>query len=157
MKGIKWTNEGESHDCTLVSPFTKTKSVLWQSWSITMKEVGRTALQRGWWGWREWAAPTVTSHYSTKQVLSTPIFQLQQQNTNDRSFGYSSLGVHMANMMMSVTDRIKVTFTDGGWQHRFCSLNPSSSLFPQWSKSVQRQLSSQLPAVYSILSAAIPL
>ena len=80
-------------------------------------------------GWREWAAPAVTSHYSTKQVLSTPIFQLQQQNADDRSFGYSSLEVHMADMIMSVTDRIKVTFTDGGWQHCCCSLNPSSSLF----------------------------
>lgn len=67
--------------------------------------------------WREWAAPAVTSHYSTKQVLSSPIFQLQQQNAHDRSFGYSSLEVHMANMIMTVTDRIKMTFTDGGWQH----------------------------------------
>lgn len=155
MKGIKWRNEGKRHDCTLVSPFTKTKRVLWQPWSITVKEVGGTELECGWCGWREWAAPAVTSHYSPKQVLSSPIFQLQRQNANDRSFGYSSLGVHMENMIMSVTDRIKVTFTDGGWQHRFCSLYPSSSLFCQSSKCVQWQLSSQFPDVYSILSAAV--
>lgn len=83
----------------------------------------------GWCGWREWAAPAVTSHYSTKQVPSSHIFQLQQQNANDRSFGYSSLQVHMANMIMTVTDRIKVTLTDGGWQHLFCRLNPSLSHF----------------------------
>lgn len=39
VKGIKRRNEGEQCDCTLVNPFTKTKRVLWQPWSITMKEV----------------------------------------------------------------------------------------------------------------------
>lgn len=83
-----------------------------------------------WIVWVERVGSTsVTSHYSTKQVLSSPIFQLQQQNAADRSFGYSSLEVHMANMIMTVTDRIKVTFTDGGWQHLFCSLNHSLSHF----------------------------
>lgn len=92
----------------------------------------------------------VTSHYSTKQVLSNPIFQLQQQNASDGSLAYSSLEVHMANMIMTVTDRFKVTLTDGGWQHLFCNLNPAHCIFPPQSskKSVPQQLSYQLPDVY---------
>lgn len=41
VEGIKRRNEGERYDCTLVSPFTKTKRVLWQPWSITLMEVKR--------------------------------------------------------------------------------------------------------------------
>lgn len=130
VKGPKWRNEGERYGCTLVSPFHKDKENTMTT-LIHHCEGGKEGKESrcGWSGWREWAAPAVTSHYSTKQVPSSCIFQLQQQNADDRSFGYSSLEVHMANMIMNVTDMIKVTFTDGGWQHLFCSLNPSSSLF----------------------------
>lgn len=84
----------------------------------------------------------VASHYSTKQVLSNPIFQLQQQNASDGSLAYSSLGVHMANMIMTVTDRFKVTLTDGGWQHLFRNLNSAHHTFPSQScvRSVAQQI-----------------
>lgn len=83
-----------------------------------------------WCGWSEWAAPVVTSHYATKQFLSSSIFQSQQQNADDRSSGYRSLEVHMANMIIfdtTATDTIKVTLNDGGWQRLSRSFNPGSS------------------------------
>lgn len=75
------------------------------------------------------AALAVTSHYALKQALSSPIFQRQRAKANDRSRGYSSLRVHMANMIMSFADTIKVTFADGGWQRRLRSPKGHSSLF----------------------------
>lgn len=55
-------------------------------------------------------------------------FPLQRENADDSSFGNSSLEVHLARVIMTVTDGIKVTLTDGGWRHLFRSLNASSSL-----------------------------
>ena len=40
-KGWNEENEGERYDCTLVSPFAKTKKALGQPWSIIVKEVKR--------------------------------------------------------------------------------------------------------------------
>lgn len=47
---------------------------------------------------------SVPPHYSPppKQTRSSSIFHVQRQNTNDSSSGSSSLGDHMADMLMAV-------------------------------------------------------
>lgn len=156
VKGIKWRNEGERYDCTLVSPFTKTKRPLWQPWSITVKEPKMgTGLLRGWRGWREWAAPAVTTHYSAKQVLSSPIFQSQQQNADDRSVGYSSLEFPYGKYdnVCHREDQSDLYW----WRLATYPLQSESQLvtFSRHSHLKDGNYFSQLPDVYSILSVAV--
>lgn len=51
-------------------------------------------------------------------------FNCPDQKALDRGFGYSSLRVHMVNMMTSFTDRIKVTLAD--WRPDTSRLHKSS-------------------------------
>lgn len=101
--------------------------------------------------------PSVTSHYSPKQARSSSIFYVQRQNAADSSFGCSSLGVRMADMIMSITDRIKVTLADGGWQHSSCNLRARRFVCLQSSPSVQWQLTLQWADVGLIHVAAVPI
>lgn len=110
--------------------------------------------------WAEKSGPpplSVRSHYSAKQARSNSIFHVQRWNTNDSGFGYPSLGVHMVDMIMSITERIKATFADGGWHHPSCDLSVGPFVCLQSSLSTQRQLTLEWPDVGLILSAAVPI
>lgn len=63
----------------------------------------------------------------------------------------------MADMIMSITDRIKVTLADGGWQHSSCNLRARRFVCLQSSPSVQWQLTLQWADVGLIHVAAVPI
>lgn len=61
----------------------------------------------------------------------------------------------MADMIMPITDRIKVTLADGGWQQASCNLRASLPVCLQSSPSVRWRLTLQWPDVDLILTDAI--
>lgn len=149
---IRKRNEGGRQYEKHVSSVQRQGDGSWQSRSTAVEELYVDDV-----GGQSGPFLSVTSHYAPKQTWSSSIFYLQWLNTNDSSFGYSSLGDHMATMIMPITDRIKVTLADGGWQQASFNLRGSSSVCLQLSPTVQWQLALQWPDVGLLLSAAVPI
>lgn len=94
---IRERNEGGRQYEKHVSSVQRQGDGSWQSRSTAVEELYVDDV-----GGQSGPFLSVTSHYAPKQTWSSSIFYLQWLNTNDSSFGYSSLGDHMATMIMPI-------------------------------------------------------